>query len=253
MNETCYCQSMNSHPAAPSGVTLCANLGIKSKNTKHGPNMNTSAQTPERQRKPRDKAKRKGEIIESAANCFMEQGYHATTIDDVARRLGTTKGHIYHYYSSKTDLFFDVHRVGMGYLFTALEPALATKGSAAEMLEAMLLAHANAMLQFHTFETVVAQGVQIHRFGATTPDQRRVVRELMDDRDRFEAHFKTCIQNGIREGSLRDSDVSVTTKMLLGALQWSIFWYRPGKSDTAQARAQLAAKMVAPLMSGLLA
>ncbi|WP_258397040.1 helix-turn-helix domain-containing protein [Paraburkholderia unamae] len=29
-----------------------------------------------------------------AAECFMEQGFHATSIDDVARRLGATKGRV---------------------------------------------------------------------------------------------------------------------------------------------------------------
>ncbi len=44
-------------------------------------------------------------ILETAAQCFMEQGFATTSIDDVARRMGSTKGRIYHYYSSKTDLF----------------------------------------------------------------------------------------------------------------------------------------------------
>lgn len=43
----------------------------------------------------------KQEILHMAAECFMEQGFHATSIDDVARRLGATKGRIYHHYPSK--------------------------------------------------------------------------------------------------------------------------------------------------------
>lgn len=215
----------------------------------------TSEKAPDKtggkQARDRKQAQRKNEIINSAATSFMEQGYHATTIDDVARRLGCTKGQIYYYYSSKTDLFFDVHRTGMDHLFQALSPVLRDSGTGAQLLERMLLAHANAMLEFHTFENVVAQGVQVHRFGATTPEQRRTIRKLMDDRDRFEAHFKNVLSDGIKDGSLRDTDISVTTKMLLGALQWSIFWYRPRPNESADARNKLAQKMVAPLMQGL--
>src|SRR3954471_12026127 len=72
----------------------------------------------------RSMADKKQEILAKAAECFMEQGFHATTIDDVARRLGSTKGRIYHHYASKTDLFFDVHREGMDRLFRAIVPAL---------------------------------------------------------------------------------------------------------------------------------
>ena len=36
------------------------------------------------------------ELLTAAAECFMEQGFHASSIDDVARRLGATKGRVYH-------------------------------------------------------------------------------------------------------------------------------------------------------------
>lgn len=215
------------------------------------PTMGNAGELRPTQRK-RNKARRKDEIIESAANCFMERGYHATSIDDVARRLDSTKGHIYHYYSSKTDLLFDVHRVGMDYLFRALAPALEIQSTAAARLEAMLLAHANALLKYHTYENVVAQGVQVHRFGKTTPAQRETVQSLIDERDRFETHFKEVLAAGVADGSLRKTDIAVTAKVLLGGLQWSIFWYRPTAKDTIKSRGQLARAMVDPLMRGLL-
>jgi AcrR family transcriptional regulator len=203
----------------------------------------------------RDKARpggwRKAEIIDVAALCFMERGYHATSIDDVARRLGCTKGRIYHHYASKTDLFFDVHREGMARLFAALEPALRTGGNGLQVLRAMLMAHALAMLEHHTYENVVAQGVQVHRFGATTPEQRETMAELIASRDRFEGHFKDTITAAIADGSIRAVDVSITSKVLLGALQWSIIWYRPKPEDDAASRAALANKMLMPLIEGL--
>lgn len=199
----------------------------------------------------RTRPDRKREITDSAAHCFMERGFHATSIDDVARRLGSTKGRIYHHYASKTDLFIDVHRVGMALLFEELAPALEVTGNGAERLEALMRAHAYAMLKHHTYENVVAQGVQIHKFGATTPDQRDTMRELMESRDQFEAHFKAAIADGVADGSLRVVDVSITAKVLLGGLQWSIFWYRPRSRETEKTRRALAAKMVDPLLDGL--
>lgn len=204
--------------------------------------------SPERTRKG---SRSRAEIIEKAALCFMERGYHATSIDDVARRLGCTKGRIYHYYATKTDLFFDVHREGMARLFRALDPALRVGGTGFEVLEAMLLAHAEAMLEHQTFETVVAQGVQVHRFGATTPEQRQTMAGLISARDEFEDHFKRAIAAGIADGSVAETDVSVTAKILLGGLQWSIIWYRPRPDDDQKTRRALAARMAAPLLNGL--
>jgi len=44
-------------------------------------------------------------IIAEASALFMERGYSATTMDDIAARLGVTKAAIYQYYKSKVDLF----------------------------------------------------------------------------------------------------------------------------------------------------
>lgn len=194
---------------------------------------------------------RKDEIIDAAAECFMRHGYQATTVDDVAALLKCTKGRIYHYYASKTDLFFDVHREGMARLFSALAPAMEAEGDGLTVLEAMCLAHAEAMLEHHTFENVVAQGVHMHRFDGATPEHRTTVQALIDSRDRFEGHFKAAIRRAIDDGSLRDVDPAVTAKVILGALQWTIYWYRPSGADTARTRAALARKLVDPLIKGL--
>jgi len=191
------------------------------------------------------------EILQTAAECFMEQGFHATTLDDVARRMGATKGRIYHYYASKVDLFFDIHRHGMELLFGAVEPALQTPGNGMAVLEAMLMAHAKALLEHHEYESVVVQGVQLHRFGALTPAQRQVLDELIASRDRFEMLFKRQMAAAKADGSLGDLDISIAVKTVLGGLQWSLIWYRPEADASAAARRRLAAKMVRTLVSGL--
>ncbi|MBY4897013.1 TetR/AcrR family transcriptional regulator [Cupriavidus sp. AU9028] len=194
----------------------------------------------------------KQEILEQAAACFMEQGFHATSIDDVARRLGATKGRIYHHYASKIDLFFDVHREGMRRLFEAVEPAREAGGDAMTVLAAMLRAHAMAVLTHHTFESVVAQGVQMHRFGATTPAQRQTLDELIASRDRFEQLFKDQAQAARDDGSLApDLDVSVAVKTLLGGIQWSLIWYRPEADRDAASKDRLADAMVRTLVDGV--
>ena len=196
-------------------------------------------------------ADRKQEILAKAAECFMEQGFHATTIDDVARRLGSTKGRIYHHYASKTDLFFDVHREGMDRLFRAIEPALQAPGDGIAVLRAMLRAHALALFDNATFESVVVQGVNLHRFGALTPGQRRILDELIASRDAFEALFKQALARAKADGSLADLDISIAAKTILGALQWSLIWYRPEADSGARARESLADRMVETIVGGL--
>jgi AcrR family transcriptional regulator len=181
----------------------------------------------------------------------MEMGFHATRIDDIAARLGSTKGRVYHHFSSKTDVYIAIHQEGMNRLFEAVEPVMQGRGTGLGILEAMLLAHAKAMLTHQALETVVAQGVQIHRFGGATPERKAIFESLIASRDRFEDLFKRQLALAVEEGSVADLDLSITVKMLLGALQWSIYWYRPRFDETEADRSLLASKMVRPLLEGL--
>lgn len=191
------------------------------------------------------------EILQKAAECFTEQGFNATSIDDVARRMNATKGRIYHYYASKTDLFFDIHREGMERLFTAVLPAQKTTGNGLTVLAAMLRAHALALLEHHAFESVVVQGVQVHRYGALTPSQRKVSDELIASRDRFEQLFKTQTELAKADGSLSDLNTSISVKTALGGLQWSLIWYRPEIDGSLENRKYLADQMVRAIVQGL--
>lgn len=49
-----------------------------------------------------------GALVESAAACFSESGFAATSLDCVAHRACVTKGAIYHHFGSKRDLFLAV-------------------------------------------------------------------------------------------------------------------------------------------------
>ena len=44
---------------------------------------------------------RRDEIVHAARELFAEQGVHATTFNDIARRVGVTRGLVYHYFPEK--------------------------------------------------------------------------------------------------------------------------------------------------------
>ncbi len=60
----------------------------------------------------RRKDARPGELAAAALDLFVERGFAATRLDDVARRAGVSKGTLYLYFDSKEDLFKAVIREG---------------------------------------------------------------------------------------------------------------------------------------------
>ncbi|HEV7678432.1 MAG TPA: TetR family transcriptional regulator [Candidatus Dormibacteraeota bacterium] len=47
----------------------------------------------------------RSELLVAARRLFGEQGYAATSLDDIAARAGVTKGALYHHFRGKADLF----------------------------------------------------------------------------------------------------------------------------------------------------
>ena len=48
----------------------------------------------------KDKEERRLEFIETAQRLFIENGYYATSIDDIVNEMGVAKGLFYHYFDS---------------------------------------------------------------------------------------------------------------------------------------------------------
>jgi AcrR family transcriptional regulator len=61
----------------------------------------------------RRKDARPGELATAALELFVERGFSATRLDDVAKRAGVSKGTLYLYFDSKEDLFKGVVREGI--------------------------------------------------------------------------------------------------------------------------------------------
>lgn len=85
------------------------------------------------------KARRPLEILESAFEEFTANGYAATRVEDVAARLGITKGTVYLYFPTKDALFEAMIR-HMSTPFTDILASVDTlEGSYSDRLRALLL------------------------------------------------------------------------------------------------------------------
>lgn len=167
------------------------------------------------------------DILQAAASCFMERGYSASSIDDVARRLGSTKGRIYHHYPSKADLFAHVFKTGMDMNFDAIVPEARRNIAPIERLMRMARAHTGNLIRTRPFQRAVWEGVELHLRGATTPEQRETLTELLKYRDRYSDIFKSVISECREAGDLDFENLSVANQLMLVALNSPIFWYRP--------------------------
>ena len=92
----------------------------------------TLEQTPKRERR---KEARPGELLDAALDLFVEKGFSATRVDDVAAKAGVSKGTLFLYFPSKEDLFKAVVRENIAKQFPTWNKEFNSfTGSSADML-----------------------------------------------------------------------------------------------------------------------
>ncbi|PQP88996.1 TetR/AcrR family transcriptional regulator [Paenibacillus sp. AR247] len=87
--------------------------------------------TQEENERIRQQAKTK--IREAAIELFMRKGYHATSIDDVSKHAGVSKGLLYNYYKGKEELLTAMVEARIGELIQVMEKAEALETPAEQL------------------------------------------------------------------------------------------------------------------------
>ncbi len=87
----------------------------------------------------RRKDARPSELASAALELFVERGFAATRLDDVAKRAGVSKGTLYLYFDSKDELFKAIVREGIVSRFVEFEERMrAYEGSSADLMHMLV-------------------------------------------------------------------------------------------------------------------
>lgn len=206
------------------------------------PRPSTVAPTPWSSRGDREQereAKREA-VLRAAAQVFNEQGYQASTLDQVAARLNVTKPTLYYYVKSKDEILFECVRIGLSMLQEAVDKVSASGGNAADKLVAVMRQYAEiATLDF---------GMCVIRIGEDPlpPESKVKLRRMKARLDRV---FRELVRQGIEEGSIERCDPKLAAFTIAGALSWIARWYRP---DGGKSTAEIADEVIALLLKGLI-
>lgn len=164
-------------------------------------------------------SRRKAEILETATTLFHERGYHETSLDDIADRVGFTKPAIYYYFKSKDDILFAIVDSIVESALQRIRGIAAREASASERLHDLIAENTRVIL-----ENIEPNTVFYNSRGFLTPERESDVREREREYTRV---VRDLYAEGVKAGEFLDMDPSVATSTLLGASIWSYRWFDP--------------------------
>ncbi len=159
------------------------------------------------------------DVVAAAGRLFAERGYHGTSMRDLGSELGLLGSSSYSHVEAKQQLLVEVVDRGAGFFQDAADVALATEGSAADRLRALIAGHIGVVLD-HRPEV----RTYLNQASALDGDLRDGV---IAARDRYEEAFRAVLTEGAADGSFRgDIDVPLSAIFILSVLNAVDRWYR---------------------------
>jgi AcrR family transcriptional regulator len=157
------------------------------------------------------------EVLQSAANIFFAKGFHATSIEDVARDVGMLKGSLYYYIKSKDDLLFQLLLAGIedGDAFIArhIDPS----GDPVEQLDRAIRAQIDYIIQ-----NKVPFGLFLHEFDSLSGKRQHKLISVMS---RYNSRFVDLVRRGQHQGKIIEGEPWLIVNGILGMCNWLYRWY----------------------------
>lgn len=167
------------------------------------------------------------EILEAAAQIIREKGFHAASMQDIAKAVDLRKASLYHHVSSKQEILVDLLDLALDQLNKQIEAVVSEDLPADQKFCKALQAYLN-----YTAENLDLAAVLLLEHRSLEPEFRARHIPL---RDRYETFWLQIIKEGIQEGLFRDLDAHLAVKAVLGVANWTVMWLNPdGKLSATQ-------------------
>jgi AcrR family transcriptional regulator len=158
-------------------------------------------------------------VLATSVAAFIEQGFDATSIDDLARRLGVSKSAVYHHVQSKDALLGLALDRALAGLEQVADEVRELQAPALERLELLLRGSVRVLVDRLPYVTLL---LRVH-------GNSEVERDALARRRGLDRLGADLVRTAVAEGDLRqDVDPSVTARLLFGMVNSLAEWLRPG-------------------------
>ena len=172
------------------------------------------------------------EILRAAARLFQQQGYDATSMNDVAAALKLSKGGLYHHFQSKDEILFHIMSHAMEITEERVVKVARRVEGVEERLRTLIRLHIQVVLSLEDREITV----MLQENHPLPPALRRKINARKKD-------YLVFVENLIAEVQRRRNSPSAVTPRaaafaLVGMINWIYQWYKPEGPLTGEALVQ---------------
>jgi TetR/AcrR family transcriptional regulator len=178
-------------------------------------------------------------VVKAAARAFSRNGFHGTSLDQIAKELNVTKAALYYYVKNKGDILLAC----LGHAAAIGDAALDYGRKAGKTGREKLLLTLNRYVDDMTRDM---GGLALIGELRALPAKEQAA--VIAARDKFDRALREIVQEGIRDGSIVGCDPKLAVFIMMGAINWLPRWYSPQGERTGS---EIAAAFIALFENGL--
>jgi TetR/AcrR family transcriptional regulator, cholesterol catabolism regulator len=165
------------------------------------------------------------QILAVAATLFCARGYAGTSLRDIAAAVGMKAGSLYYHFTSKEELAAEVLRTGVERVHQAVGNRLRALGESASLrdkIEGAIAAHLETLWLESDFASA-----HIRCIHTAPPNVQESLHQVRRD---YETVWRDLIGEAAEASLLPPgADPNAVRLAILGALNWSLEWFDPGR------------------------
>ena len=185
-------------------------------------------------------ARKRIEILQSAAAVFRRRGYHGASVDQIASALNMTKGNLYYYFKNKEEILYVCHDYSLDLILRELREVERTSLSPDRKIHRLIVSFVHLLID------VLHGPAWTIEVEALSPP---LLKKVIAKRDRIDRGFRRILQDGIDRKIFAPVDTKLVSFALLGAINWVPRWYDPsGKASSDEIAGIFADYLVAGLL-----
>lgn len=202
------------------------------------PSNAKTARSPWTRDRAAEREQKREAVLQAAAEAFSINGFHRTSLDGIAERLGVTKPTLYYYARNKEDLIMAVGARATEQIIAAFEGD--PRATGLDQLKHLLRRYAEVAT------TDFGKCMIELRDTDVSPEAGAALRAT---KKRIADRIRTLVEVGVADGSIAPCDVRLTSFMLGGVLNGIAAWYHRDGDLTPSALAEV---YISQLSAGLL-
>ncbi len=149
---------------------------------------------------------------------FRERGVANTGMREIADAADLSPANLYHYFRGKDEILYYCQDRALDRMIAAVGAARRRAPRADDRLKLVLAAHLRTLV-----DDVEGATAHLEVGSLAAPLRARIVRK----RDRYEQAVRRLVADGVASGVFQSTAPAIVTRAMLGALNWTVTWFRP--------------------------